>query len=98
MNMAKNNRNDHALVMGTSMGGLLTAQALSSYFTCVTIIEHDVVNRQLASRRGQPQTRPLHSLLPGGYMTTRNTYSVSGGTLVETKAYDYLITNLGINL
>ena len=39
-----------------------------------------------------------YTLNPDGYVTARNTYNVSGGALVETKVYDYLITDLGINL
>ncbi|QJW90543.1 FAD-dependent monooxygenase [Spirosoma taeanense] len=57
----------HAIVMGASLGGLMTARALSHHFQKVTLIERDVVNRQPESRQGQPQTRHLHGLLPGGF-------------------------------
>lgn len=38
-----------------------------------------------------------YTLNPDGYVTTRNTYTVAGGTLVNTQPYEYLVTNLGIN-
>ncbi len=61
------NQRTHAIVMGASLGGLMTARALSTHFDRVTLIERDVVNRQPESRQGQPQTRHLHALLPGGF-------------------------------
>ena len=33
-----------------------------------------------------------------GYITKRDQYDMSSGALTETKAYDYLVTNLGFNL
>lgn len=39
---------------------------LSNHFAEVTIIEKDTVHRWLESRKGQPQTRHLHGLLPSG--------------------------------
>jgi 2-polyprenyl-6-methoxyphenol hydroxylase-like FAD-dependent oxidoreductase len=67
--MKKNNENKRtqAIVMGGSLGGLMTARVLSNHFKNVQIIEKDVVNRQPESRKGQPQTRHLHGLLPVGF-------------------------------
>jgi 2-polyprenyl-6-methoxyphenol hydroxylase-like FAD-dependent oxidoreductase len=67
--MKQNNENKRtqAIVMGASMGGLMTARVLSNHFNKVLIIEKDVVNRQPESRKGQPQTRHLHGLLPAGF-------------------------------
>src|SRR5215218_9712463 len=56
----------HALVLGGSFAGLLAARVLSNHFAQVTIIEKDVVHRQPEPRKGQPQTRHLHGLLPSG--------------------------------
>ena len=86
MNTTKNNRHDHALVMGASMGGLLTARVLSTYFKRVTIIERDVVNRQPESRRGQPQTRHLHGLLPGGFKVLNSYFPDLSEALSEAGA------------
>ncbi len=65
MSLVTANR-QHAIVLGGSMGGLLTACVLSKYFDRVTIIEKDRVNHQPESRPGQPQTRHLHLLLATG--------------------------------
>lgn len=55
-----------AIVLGASIGGLMAARALSNHFERVIIIEKDKVERQPFTRKGQPQTRHLHGLLPGG--------------------------------
>lgn len=56
----------HAVVLGGSMAGLLTARVLSEHFDRVTIIERDAVSDRPESRKGQPQTRHLHGLLASG--------------------------------
>jgi len=72
MNYSDLPQRGHALVLGASMGGLMTARALSNHFHKVTLIERDPVNRQPESRHGQPQTRHLHGLLPGGFQIMLN--------------------------
>ena len=67
MNQVMKNNRTHAIVMGASLGGLMTARVLSQHFEKVTIIEKDVVHRHPESRKGQPQTRHLHGLLPAGF-------------------------------
>lgn len=42
----------HAIVLGASLGGLLTARVLSPYFERVTLIERDAVD---PSMKGQPR-------------------------------------------
>lgn len=59
----------HALVLGASMGGLVTARVLSEHFDQVTILERDAVTVEPQSRKGQPQTRHLHGLLVSGLQT-----------------------------
>src|SRR3954467_4862796 len=66
MNSSVSKRREHAIVLGASFAGLLSACVLSRHFTRVTIIERDVIRRQPESRKGQPQTRHLHGLLPSG--------------------------------
>jgi 2-polyprenyl-6-methoxyphenol hydroxylase-like FAD-dependent oxidoreductase len=66
MQHSNNSRRKHAIVIGASLGGLLTARVLSSHFEKVTIVEKDTVNGHPESRKGQPQTRHLHGLLPAG--------------------------------
>jgi len=58
----------HAIVIGGSLAGLLTARVLSDYFEKVTILERDLVHDFPESRKGQAQTRHLHGLLASGLL------------------------------
>jgi 2-polyprenyl-6-methoxyphenol hydroxylase-like FAD-dependent oxidoreductase len=66
--------NRHAIVLGASMAGLLTARVLSEHFAQVTIIERDRVSDAPESRKGQPQTRHLHGLLASGLQIMTHYY------------------------
>ena len=66
MNVKNTNYRKHAIVIGASLGGLLTARVLSNHFEQVTILEKDTVHREPESRKGQPHTKHLHGLLPMG--------------------------------
>lgn len=54
----------HAVVLGGSFAGLMTAKVLSRYYQQVTVIEKDVVHHYPESRKGQAHTKHLHGLLP----------------------------------
>lgn len=56
----------HAVVVGGSMAGLLAARVLVSHFEHVTMIERDALPETLEHRKGVPQGRQLHALLPRG--------------------------------
>ncbi|TFI51143.1 2-polyprenyl-6-methoxyphenol hydroxylase-like oxidoreductase [Mastigocladus laminosus UU774] len=57
----------HAIVIGGSMAGLLTARVLTDYFERVTILERDHFPVEApASRKGIPQCTQLHILLTRG--------------------------------
>lgn len=56
----------HAIVIGSSIGGLLAARALADFFTQVTLLERDLLPREPENRRGVPQGRHAHGLLPTG--------------------------------
>jgi 2-polyprenyl-6-methoxyphenol hydroxylase-like FAD-dependent oxidoreductase len=56
----------HALVIGGSIAGLLTAKVLSKYFEQVTIIERDSFPEQPENRQGLPQAPHVHVLLKRG--------------------------------
>ncbi|MFN8060171.1 MAG: hypothetical protein U0Q12_13530 [Vicinamibacterales bacterium] len=56
----------HAIVMGASMAGLLTARVLSTHFTKVTLVERDALPTGPDNRRGVPQGRHTHGLLASG--------------------------------
>lgn len=70
--MTTTNQRSHAIVMGASIAGLMTARVLSMHYQKVTIVERDHVNHEPESRHGQPQTQHLHGLLPGGFQAMTN--------------------------
>lgn len=57
---------EHAVVMGAGMGGLLAGRVLSDAFEQVTVLERDTLPATAQSRRGVPQGRHGHGLLPRG--------------------------------
>jgi 2-polyprenyl-6-methoxyphenol hydroxylase-like FAD-dependent oxidoreductase len=58
----------HALVIGGSMAGLLTARVLSERFGRVTIVERDRFPEGPEFRKGVPQSRHLHAFMIRGRM------------------------------
>ncbi len=58
----------HAIVIGGSIAGLVTARALADHFDRVTVIERDHFPEVPAPRPGVPQTRQIHVLLLKGQM------------------------------
>ena len=57
---------DHAAVLGASMAGLLAARVLADAYRRVTIVERDPLPASGLDRRGVPQGRHAHGLLPRG--------------------------------
>jgi 2-polyprenyl-6-methoxyphenol hydroxylase-like FAD-dependent oxidoreductase len=57
---------NHAVVLGAGMAGLATAQALSSHFGKVTVLERDRFPDEPSPRSGTPQAAHAHALLGGG--------------------------------
>src|SRR6478752_1800842 len=57
---------ERAVVLGASMGGLLAARVLADFFRTVTVVERDVLQDDPANRRGVPQGRHAHLVLPRG--------------------------------
>ena len=55
----------HAVIIGASMAGLLSARVLSEHFARVTLIERDRLEGMHA-RKGVPQGRQTHALLRKG--------------------------------
>lgn len=56
----------HAVVVGGSMAGLLAARVLADHFEQVTLVERDALTDSVQHRKGVPQGRMLHVLLPRG--------------------------------
>ncbi|MEE4542274.1 FAD-binding monooxygenase [Streptomyces sp. V4-01] len=59
---------DHAVVLGASMAGLLTATVLSRTYATVTIVERDALPEGAEYRRGVPQGRHIHALQASGVL------------------------------
>jgi 2-polyprenyl-6-methoxyphenol hydroxylase-like FAD-dependent oxidoreductase len=63
-----NARFDHAVVIGSSIAGLLAARVLTDHFNQVTIVDRDGPPDPVEFHRGAPQTRHAHRLQPHGQM------------------------------
>jgi 2-polyprenyl-6-methoxyphenol hydroxylase-like FAD-dependent oxidoreductase len=57
---------DHAVVLGAGMAGLLAARVLAEAYARVTVIDRDRLLESGEHRRGVPQGRHAHILVPGG--------------------------------
>jgi 2-polyprenyl-6-methoxyphenol hydroxylase-like FAD-dependent oxidoreductase len=60
------NGTGHAVVIGAGMAGLAIARALTAGFDRVTVVDRDRLPTGMTTRRGVPQDRHLHLLLPAG--------------------------------
>ncbi|MDA0747874.1 MAG: hypothetical protein O2954_15245 [bacterium] len=56
----------HAVVIGSSIAGMLAGQVLARHFDRVTIVERDLAPRSAAPRKGVPQGRHIHLTLKSG--------------------------------
>jgi 2-polyprenyl-6-methoxyphenol hydroxylase-like FAD-dependent oxidoreductase len=57
---------DHAVVLGASLAGLLAARVLADAYERVTVVERDPLPERAEHRKGVPQGRHAHLLLPRG--------------------------------
>ena len=59
-------RFDHAVVLGGSLAGLLSARVLADHFARVTVLERDALEDAAHHRKGTPQAHHAHGLLVRG--------------------------------
>jgi 2-polyprenyl-6-methoxyphenol hydroxylase-like FAD-dependent oxidoreductase len=64
----------HAVVVGGSMAGLLAARVLADRADQVVIVERDELPESAADRKGVPQGRHAHGLLPAGDRVLRDLF------------------------
>jgi 2-polyprenyl-6-methoxyphenol hydroxylase-like FAD-dependent oxidoreductase len=64
-NMTDRNQ-DHAIVLGGSIAGLLAARVLADVYDQVTVVDRDELAPGSKPRRGVPQSRHIHALLARG--------------------------------
>ena len=56
----------HAVVIGASVAGLLSARVLARHFDAVTVVERDACDAAVVARKGVPQGNHIHLLWSGG--------------------------------
>ena len=56
----------HAIVIGGSMTGLMTARVLADHFDTVTMLERDHIDERPAIHKSIPQGNHYHAVLLGG--------------------------------
>jgi len=59
-------RGRRAVVLGGSIAGLLAARVLAEHYAEVQLLDRDELDIDRGSRRGVPQARHIHALLPRG--------------------------------
>lgn len=55
-----------AVVLGGSIAGMLAARVLADHFAQVTVVDRDPLSKASDHRRGVPQSRQVHVMLPRG--------------------------------
>ncbi|MEV6360620.1 FAD-dependent oxidoreductase [Nocardia asteroides] len=73
---------EHAVVLGASLAGLLAARVLSDSYDRVTVVERDRLEDG-GPRRGVPQGKHVHALLPSGSQSLETLFP---GLLAELRA------------
>lgn len=76
----------HAVVIGGSLAGLLAARVLSAHFGQVSVIERDRFSDGAAPRKGVPQGRHVHVLLGGGAMVLMDLFPDLFSTMAQEGA------------
>ncbi|MET9694115.1 FAD-binding protein [Streptomyces sp. NPDC006514] len=62
------------MVLGASIGGLFAARALSDTFDRVTLVDRDTLPETDENRKGVPQGRHAHAILPAGTKWLQETF------------------------
>ena len=64
----------HAVVIGGSLAGLMTARVLAEHFDAVTVLERDHIENRPMLHQSIPQGNHLHGLLLGGQQVMTSLY------------------------
>jgi 2-polyprenyl-6-methoxyphenol hydroxylase-like FAD-dependent oxidoreductase len=64
----------HAVVIGGSLAGLMTARVLADHFDAVTVLERDYIDAQPGIHKSIPQGNHIHGLLLGGQQVMASLY------------------------
>jgi 2-polyprenyl-6-methoxyphenol hydroxylase-like FAD-dependent oxidoreductase len=82
----------HAIVIGSSIGGLTAARVLSDHFDRITIIDRDTLPGTPTYRKGVPQSRHAHIILRGGLVIMEKHFP---GLTDDLRAVDSPTLNAG---
>src|SRR5690349_20535453 len=92
----------HAVVIGGSMAGLVSARVLADHFDRVTVFERDRLPEAADPRRGVPQARHVHVLLMSGrrvldrlFPGLVDEYRAAGATELDTARDVAWLTGFG---
>lgn len=70
-----NHFGQHAVVIGGSLAGLMTARVLADHFDTVTVLERDRIENGPTLHQSIPQASHVHGLLLGGQQVMASLYS-----------------------
>jgi len=65
---------EHAVVIGGSLAGVMTARVLADHFDSVTVLERDHIESGPVLHKSILQGNHLHGLLPGGQQAMESLY------------------------
>ena len=78
--------NQHAVVVGASIAGVLAAQVLAGHFERVTLVDRDEMPGEPGPRGGVPQGRHVHGLLSRGRAVVEEMFPGTTADLVARGA------------
>jgi 2-polyprenyl-6-methoxyphenol hydroxylase-like FAD-dependent oxidoreductase len=84
----------HAVVIGASITGLLTARVLADHFERVTVLEQDTLPDSPTPRRGVPQAAHVHNLMTRGCQIFEQLFP---GVIAELESHGALSFDYGEN-
>lgn len=88
-------KGSHAVVVGGSLTGLLTARILCDHFERVTVVERDEYPEGPLPRKGLPQSRHLHLLLKRGQLVLEQLFPGLRDEMIEGGAH---VVDMGADL
>jgi len=77
---------NHAVVIGGSIAGMLTARVLADYYEQVTVLDRDTFPDSPDHRKGVPQSQHAHGLLARGQITIERFFPGILGEIREAGA------------
>src|SRR5271156_6140035 len=81
-----NRLGQHAIVIGGSIAGLMTARVLADFFDSVTVLDRDQIPSEPAIHKSIPQGNHLHLLLLGGQQVLSQLYPTFTDSLQQLGA------------